>query len=242
MNRPYIICHMMTALDGKITGSFMEDGYISFLGDEYDRIHEAFKAKAWMCGRVTMEENFTMGAEPELREVTKTIPRTDYIAKEDAPVYCISVDPSGKLGWPANYIEAYNGRAEAHVVEVLAESVSDGYLDFLRRMGISYIFGGQTALDFRMVVEKLKKLLGVECLLLEGGGYLNGSFMNQGLIDELSLVLCPIADGDSSTSTLFETASYLPAADPMRFQLNSVDRIGTDGLWICYKVKSEENA
>lgn len=24
MNRPYIVCHMMTALDGKITGPFME--------------------------------------------------------------------------------------------------------------------------------------------------------------------------------------------------------------------------
>lgn len=23
MNRPYIVCHMMTALDGKITGPFM---------------------------------------------------------------------------------------------------------------------------------------------------------------------------------------------------------------------------
>ena len=24
MNRPYIVCHMLTALDGKITGPFME--------------------------------------------------------------------------------------------------------------------------------------------------------------------------------------------------------------------------
>lgn len=34
----------------------------------------------------------------------------------------------------------------------------------------------------------------IDELMLEGGGFLTGSFLNEGLIDELSLVLVPIAD------------------------------------------------
>lgn len=236
MKRPYIICHMMTALDGKITGPFLYEDETKSMIDAYDRIHEGFHAKAWMCGRKTMEENFTMGAQPVLETVTESIKRTDYIADKEAGVYCISVDPSGKLGWPANSIEPYNGRSEAHIVEILTEKVSDEYLAFLRKMRISYIFGGREVLDFELVTEKIRELLGAELLLLEGGGSLNGSFMNQGLIDELSLMMAPIADGAKDTPTLFEMMSGLPKSSPMKFHLENIERICSDGLWIRYKV------
>ena len=35
MNRPYIFCHMMTALDGKIMGSYMETPQGSAAGDVF---------------------------------------------------------------------------------------------------------------------------------------------------------------------------------------------------------------
>ena len=59
MNRPYMICHMMTALDGKIMGEYMETQVADEMNNEYDRIHDEFLADAWMCGRVTMDDNFT---------------------------------------------------------------------------------------------------------------------------------------------------------------------------------------
>lgn len=239
MGRPYIICHMMTSLDGKIAGPYLYSEHVKSVIDEYDRLHEAFHARAWMCGRKTMEENFTMGKPPKLEPVAQAIPRTDYLAKKDAGVYCISVDPSGKLGWPANYIESYNGRSEAHIVEILTESVSDEYLGFLRKMEISYLFGGSDKLDLNLVAEKIREVLGVELLLVEGGGALNGSFMEAGLIDEMSLLLAPAADGSTKTPTLFETGPYLAQNDTntTEFLLKNVERIGENGLRIQYMVK-----
>ena len=38
MNRPYIFCHMMTSLDGKIAGSFMETSQGSAAGDVFYEI------------------------------------------------------------------------------------------------------------------------------------------------------------------------------------------------------------
>ncbi|WP_299090678.1 dihydrofolate reductase family protein [uncultured Metabacillus sp.] len=136
-------------------------------------------------------------------------PRTDYVAIKDAKSYAVVVDPSRKLGWTKNSIEPWNeNRSEDRIVEVLTEQVSDAYLAHLRKIGISYIFGGKDRLNFTVVVEKPKNLFAIDKLKLEGGGFLNGSFLNEGLIDELSLILVPIADSASNSVTLFERAPF----------------------------------
>ena len=55
MGRPYIICHMVTSLDGKVTGDFLEKNVYSGLIDDYYRIHREYGADDFLCGRVTME-------------------------------------------------------------------------------------------------------------------------------------------------------------------------------------------
>ncbi|NOU92381.1 hypothetical protein GC093_03895 [Paenibacillus sp. LMG 31456] len=59
------------------------------------------------------------------------------------------------------------------------ELVSDAYLAYLKNLVISYIFGGKESLSFNVVVEKLKNLFSIDELILEGGGLLNGSFLNE---------------------------------------------------------------
>ncbi|WP_424767864.1 SDR family NAD(P)-dependent oxidoreductase [Paenibacillus sp. sgz302251] len=63
----------------------------------YEKIHERFGVKAWMCGRVTMEEHFTLGHQLDLEHnAAPPIPRTDYVADHNAESYAIAVAPSGK--------------------------------------------------------------------------------------------------------------------------------------------------
>ena len=53
--RPYIICHMLSSLDGKIDGAslreVMPDG-------EYEKTSAKLKGDAWICGRTTMQQHF----------------------------------------------------------------------------------------------------------------------------------------------------------------------------------------
>lgn len=46
MNRPYIICHMMVALDGKMIGEYMETKTAYDTNAENDSIHDEFEADA----------------------------------------------------------------------------------------------------------------------------------------------------------------------------------------------------
>ncbi|NLY42905.1 MAG: RibD family protein [Clostridiaceae bacterium] len=238
MERPYIICHMVTSLDGKVTGDFLDkDEYSNFIED-YFRIHREYGADGFLCGRVTMEVGF-----PQPPVISKdydgpSIERKDYIAHK-AEFYAVAVDPKGKLWWSGGAIsdpdEGYNG---AHIIEVLTESVSDAFLAHLREKGVSYIFGGETELDLTIVLKKLKSLFGIEKLLLEGGGIVNGSFFEEDLIDEISLVVIPAAECNESAIPLFKTGKYATKDVSVKsFNLKQVKILRDNGLWLIYTKK-----
>ena len=105
MDRPYIICHMLTSLDGKIIGDYLDQDRAASFIEAYERIDEQYGCKAWMCGRITMEEHFTLGHTPDLdQDNIPSVPRTDYAADQEAASYAVAVDPSGRLGWTKSRI------------------------------------------------------------------------------------------------------------------------------------------
>ena len=203
--KPYVICHMTTSIDGKVTGSFLADEGCQPAIKEYYNIHRELQAEAFACGRVTMEESFTGGWYPDLIEYEgANIAREDYIARNNASKYAIAFDRKGRLGWANSEIEDDDpGYGGAHIIEVLCEEVPDAYLAYLQSIGVSYIFAGKTEMDLNLALEKLWNHFKICTLLLEGGSEINGAFQREGLIDELSLVQAPlVADADSKP--LFE--------------------------------------
>nr|WP_320145699.1 dihydrofolate reductase family protein [uncultured Anaeromusa sp.] len=236
MDKPYIICHMVTSLDGKVTGDFLRKSEYSHLIEDYYRIHREYGANAFLCGRVTMESSFPQPPTPPEPYTGKPIVREDYVA-ESAAFYAIAIDSQGKLWWQNHTIaDADPGYHGAHIVEVLTQNVSDTFLAHLRKKGISYLFGGETELDLVLVVQKLKKLFGIEKLLLEGGGIVNGSFLQAGLVDEISLVVVPAVEGSEKSMSLFKTGIYpFSSKSAASFRLKDAQRLTNDGLWLTYQ-------
>lgn len=206
--RPYVICHMTTSIDGKVTGSFLTREECVPATEEYYRLNRKISAEAFACGRVTMDESFTGGWYPDLKAfVNVKMNREDFIADQDASRYAIAFDRKGRLGWKTSKIEDEDpGYGGAHIVEVLCEEVADAYLAYLQSIGVSYIFAGESEMNLELALEKLWSNFFINDLLLEGGSQINGAFARAGLIDELSLVQTSvIADADSKP--LFEQSS-----------------------------------
>ena len=75
---------------------------------------------------------------------------------------------------------------------------------------------------------------GIRRLLLEGGGHINGAFLDAGLVDELSLLIVPGIDGRHDIPAVFDGLS--PArGNAFRLRLKSVERRERDTLWIRYE-------
>jgi 2,5-diamino-6-(ribosylamino)-4(3H)-pyrimidinone 5'-phosphate reductase len=231
MNRPRVICHMMTSVDGRI----VTDGWPQ--SDEgrrqYEEVHRTYDAQAWMCGRVTMEQHFASGARDEV-EVAKEYsgaPREDFIAPGEHESYAIALDPRGKLIWESGDVDG------DHVVAVLTERVSNDYLDSLRRAGVTYLLAGRDDVNLPLALRKIGERLGVRTLMLEGGGGINGSMLDADLIDELSVLVAPVADARTDTAALFDVTDKTFA--PRRLKLTAVEKRADDVLWLRYEIRHE---
>jgi 2,5-diamino-6-(ribosylamino)-4(3H)-pyrimidinone 5'-phosphate reductase len=216
---------MTPTIDGKIVAGNWPS--LKIASAAYERIATTFDADAWIVGRVSMAPYAGKSRVPR-RTRKQRMPRRDFIADAKAQSYAVAIDPAGKLTWQSNAIDG------EHVITILGEGVSDDYLAFLESRGVSYVFGGSASIDLRRVLAKLRKAFGIRRLLLEGGGKINGSFLAAGLIDELSILIAPVADGSIGTPTLFDAMVGKGLARKLR--LISMSRIKGDLVWLRYKI------
>jgi len=231
-DRPYVLCHMTSSLDGRIKvrrwTNLDADGH-------YESVHKRLEGDAWMCGRVTMQ-GYADSARPLAEPPSddgEPVPRTDHVARADAAGYAVALDAHGRLDWGArNDIEG------DHVVVVLTESVPDDHLRRLRAGGQSYLFAGRGSVDFALAVTKLGRLFGIRRLLVEGGGRINGSMLRAGVVDELSLLVAPTIDGLTGTPAVFDVdGSEEDTLSPrLRLDLRHCERLDGDVVWLRYGI------
>jgi riboflavin biosynthesis pyrimidine reductase len=223
--KPYIICHMLSSVDGKIDGAAL--GAVTGKG-EYEATGAKLNGDAWICGRTTMQQHFAEDEPFVSATNTPAGPRPVFVARR-AKSYAVSVDTLGKLRWAGGDLDG------DHLICVVSEQAAEEYLAMLREKGISYIVSGKSSVDLADAVNQLGEHFGIRTLLLEGGGHINGAFLQAGLVDEVSLLVVPGIDGRHNIPAVFDGLSpSRNKAVPLR--LKSVEQRGRDALWIRYKV------
>ena len=229
MNRPHIICHMTMSIDGKVTGDFLSKLECELATESYYQINRDYHADAFACGRVTMEESFTHGYQPDLSGFADVVvQRKDYIADKDAGFFAVAFDRHGRLEWQTEkIIDDDPGYDNAHIIEVLCEDASDAYLAYLQSIGVSYIFAGKEELNLSLALDKLYRVFGIKKLLLEGGSIINGAFERENVIDELSLVVAPIIVGTEGKPLFYES-------EIQDYTLTETKMLPDSAVWLHY--------
>ena len=227
LRRPRVICHMAASVDGRIVADKWPDA--PAVRREYEQIHSTYAADAWMCGRVTMEP-FAGGlrSDAEVAREYAGNAREDFVAPGAHESFAVAIDPRGRLAWESNDIDG------DHVIAVLYERVSDEYLALLRERGVSFVLAGKNDVDLALALEKIGARFGVRTLMLEGGGRINGGMLAAGLIDEVSILLVPVADGRVGTPALFDIERS--GAALRHLSLETVERRSDDMIWLRYRV------
>lgn len=236
--RPRVICHMAASIDGRIVVNGWPDSVAAAVRREYEELHAGFGAEGWMCGRITMEpfaKRVRSDAEVA-KEYEGGAQRPDFRADGDFESFAFAIDPRGRLAWESNEISG------DHVVAVLSPRVSDAYLALLREKRVSYLLTGTADRGLALALEKIGAAFGVRTLLLEGGGRINGAMLRAGLIDELSLLVAPVADGEVNRPAVFDVTAEARGSG-FRYRerplvLRSVERRPDDILWLRYEVEA----
>ncbi len=239
MKKPHVIIHTLTSLDGRIHNIDLPEFDSAALQYEQLALHadqQVLGIQGYLNGRVSTDDNFTHYREPDLDESAAIVPEGDFVAEAHAPMYYVALDPAGRLGWQQNYVDY--GSLRSHVVSVLTERASNAYKGLLQRLGISYVIAGKNAPNNALALHKLATLFGMERVMIGGGGVLNWSYVQDGLVDELSLLLAPVSDASHSAPGLFTAEEPLTRIQPHSFTLIDVKPLKDSTVWLRYRVNN----
>lgn len=217
---------MLSSVDGKIDGASLRG--LTRAG-EYEATGSLLNGDAWICGRTTMQQHFA-DAEPFASvSASPAGPQPVYVARRGKS-YAIAVDTMGKLRWSRADLEG------DHLISVVSERVPMEYLAMLRDTGISYVVAGGSAVDLGRAVNLLAEHFAIRTLLLEGGGHINGAFLEAELLDELSLLVAPGIDARHDIPAVFDGVS-LSRTSAVALKLKYVERREGGALWIRYDIQ-----
>ena len=71
---------------------------------------------------------------------------------------------------------------------------------------------------------------------MQGGGIVNASFSNENLIDEISLIISPVVDGESNIPSSFESSCFVKPLlqSTSEYSIVKTEILQRSGLWINY--------
>ncbi|WP_372380918.1 dihydrofolate reductase family protein [Xanthomonas sp. NCPPB 1754] len=239
MKKPYVIIHTLTSLDGRIHGIELPEFDSAALQYEQLALHadrQVLNIQGYLNGRVSTDDNFTRYREPDLNSSAEIVPEGDFVAEAHAQIYYVALDPAGRLGWQDSHVDY--GNVRSHVVSVLTEKASNAYKELLRRLGISYVIAGKDAPDNALALHKLATLFGMRRVMIGGGGVLNWSYVQDGLVDEVSLLLAPVSDASPDAPGLFTAKEPLTRTRPYSFTLIDVKPLNDSTVWLRYRVNN----
>lgn len=223
MKKPYIVCHMMTSLDGRIDCKMTE----SLPGvEEYYSTLEELNAKTHLSGRNTAEMEMSLPGEFKAKTKDK-ISKEGFYKATESDGYEIIADSKGRLLWNETTNE------ENPLLILTSENVSIEYLDYLKERNISWIATGKDKVDLVKACEILANQFNIERMAIVGGGHINGAFLEKSLIDEVSILIGAGIDGREGMGSVFDGLAKESKLIPLH--LESVKTFTSGAVWLRYK-------
>jgi riboflavin biosynthesis pyrimidine reductase len=209
--KPQVTLLMVTSVDGRLhpsrfTGS--PDGTRRDWSAQYEKVHDALKADAWLVGRITMAEMSKAG--PHAPSGTVEVERPLHLAGRRAGPYAVALDPSGKLHFKPG------GVAGDPVIVLLGRDVPDNHLAELAADGVSYVVSEKADIDLAAMLDVLARDFDIRHLALEGGGGTNGAFLATGLVDEMRILVAPALDGGENAQGIVAYSDGLAGKTRLR--------------------------
>ena len=213
--KPFVILKMAMSLDGKICTSTGQSKWIS--GEESRRYvhHLRNRVAAVMVGTNTVikdNPSLTTRLDDKSRNATRII-----------------LDRKGRI--PLNSNVFNTDQLKGNVITAVSQHVDDKLIKKLEQTGIKVIVVPEVneRLSLNYLMNKLYEQE-IDSILLEGGGELNFSALNEGIVDKVIMFIAPIIIGGSKSLTSVEGEGFNSIKESLKIKNISTKNIGSDIL------------
>ncbi|MFF6982464.1 dihydrofolate reductase family protein [Streptomyces sp. NPDC008343] len=192
---PYVLLSAAVSLDGYLDDTTPERLLLSSPAD-FDRVDEvraSVDAILIGAGTIRADNPRLLVNSAERRAARVAAGKPEYPLK-------VTVSASGELDPTAHFWHT-GGEKIVYTTQKGAER--------LRRAPVAAdVVALGADLDWRALLRHLREVRGVERLMVEGGGTVHTQLLQQGLADEVQLVLAPLFVGDPDAPRLFGPGGY----------------------------------
>jgi len=217
-SRPYVVLNAAMSIDGKIA-TYTGDSRMSSPAD-LRRVH---RLRASVDG-------IMVGLRTLLRDDPKL---TVKFARGRKP-HRIIVDSNAQT--PLTSYVVRTAREIPTIVAVTSRAPKNR-IESLERRGVRVSVCGKGPLvSVKILLQTLRKL-GIQKILLEGGGALNWSMLSSGLVDEVSVAITPTILGGEKAVSLVEGKGVGLVKDAVKIKLLRTAKYGPD-LVVHYRVQN----
>ncbi|HPY60555.1 MAG TPA: 2,5-diamino-6-(ribosylamino)-4(3H)-pyrimidinone 5'-phosphate reductase [Methanospirillum sp.] len=225
--RPYVIVNVAVSADGKL--STRERRQVKISGkDDFDRVDE-LKAG---CDAIMVGIGTVLADDPSL--TVKSDARIDARARNGKPEHPVRivVDSKGRTPPDAKILHKGPGLR----IIAVSDMASEGDVTALKQHA-KVIHAGGEFVDLLILLEKLHEL-GINRLMVEGGGTLIWGLLSAGLVDELLVFVGNIIIGGKDAPTLADGTGYIYEPDFISLELVHALPM-EEGVLIHWKVKNK---
>ena len=225
MDRPYVFLNVAMTADGKIDTFERRGASISSQRDKerVDRLRA--EADAVMVGGNTL-----LTENPKLTVKSADL-RTERQARGLGPnPVKVGIASNADLKPNSDFLTV----GPARTVIFTTQQTSKEQLEFLRARGVEVYVHDTVRVDLPKSLNTLKEL-GVNRLMVEGGGMLNFELLRLGLVDELTAFVAPLVFGGESAPTL-ATGPGLVRSAAIPLKLLDAEVWEDGGVLLKYKI------
>jgi len=198
MPLPHVLLSAAVSLDGHLDDTGPERLLLSSPAD-FDRVDEVRASSDAIligAGTIRADNPRLLVNSPERRAARVAAGKPEYPLK-------VTVSGSGELDPAANFWHT-GGEKVVYTTDKGAEQAREVGLG----ADVDIVALGPGPLDWRALLEHLCDVRGVRRLMVEGGGTVHTQLLQQGLADELQLVLAPLFVGAPDAPRLFGPGAY----------------------------------
>jgi riboflavin-specific deaminase-like protein len=228
ISRPFILINMAVSADGKIASANRAVNQLGSRRDFEHLLELRATADAVMTGAATLkaQPGITLGPAR-----FKKIRRQNGLAS--APLR-ILVSGTGQLNPKAKIFRA----SGAPIIVLTTHRMPRARRAALAKAGAKIQVCGKSKVHFPTALKWLRTEWGVNRLLCEGGGKLNGSLLAAGLVDELHLTVCPLILGGNNAPSIADGPLADCLADAKQFILKSMTHAGGE-VFLVYRARNK---
>jgi 2,5-diamino-6-(ribosylamino)-4(3H)-pyrimidinone 5'-phosphate reductase len=144
----------------------------------------------------------------------------------------IIVDSTGKIPLDSKILKS---ASKINTIVAVTSKASDKRIDKIKSAGALVIVAGTRTVDLKELFYILKKM-GFNKILVEGGGELNWSVLQLGIVNELMVTVAPRIVGGRTATTLVEGDGYTKISEGIKMELIKISRQNNGEVILYYKL------